>query len=383
MARQNKKRKRSEDPTPVRQELLSPIIFLARGVKADTRFTVFRQKFHLHSSGLKHHSSYFRKFLDSVDKQPAPASALFKYDYRPVVDEDGSWALMPVSDSPEMTDQQMTLVDGVKEETEALRKLLSDYYCALPVVSGTLTGALFRSRMFESKVSILGDADCKCHDDSVSLLLVARKLRHGLLFRECLIHTVGRWDSLPDIEKRQIEEDQEVYALVQMKLEILYELLAKTQGALLWAVIEGKFTVLKTAVGRSYPTPLIGGGLSMYKALSKECSFYDLLKEVETMELVQLIFKLLKNNLTLGCSTNQPGKVGGIFEKKILCTEIEDDEFLWDLEEIDWLDRASSGKLEPWLVDQSQFVQILSAHITLQILIGIKKYSASEYSYII
>lgn len=66
MAQQNKKRKYNENLTPAQEELPPPIIFLARGVKADTRFTVFRQEFHLHSSGLKHHSSYFRKFLDSV-----------------------------------------------------------------------------------------------------------------------------------------------------------------------------------------------------------------------------------------------------------------------------------------------------------------------------
>ncbi|TGO15335.1 hypothetical protein BTUL_0041g00190 [Botrytis tulipae] len=359
MAQQYKKRKRNEDLTPARQELLSPIIFLARGIKADTRFTLFRQEFHLHSSGLKHHSSYFRKFLDSANKQPAPASALFKYDYRSVVDEDGSWALMPVSDSPEITDQQMTLVDGFKEETEALRKLLcaihskkyrietadelkrltclADYYCALPVVSGTLTGALFRSSMFEASAPEYGaPVDCECHDESVSLLLVARKLRHGLLFRECLIHTVGRWDSLSDIEKRQIEEDPKLYTLVQIKLKVLYELLAKTQGKLLWTVFQGKFNVLKTAVGRSYPTPSIGGSVSMYKALSEERSFYDLIKKVETMGLAHLMFSLLKNNLALGCSRQDPGKVGGIFEKTFLCTEIEDNELPWDSEEIDW-----------------------------------------------
>ncbi|TGO37558.1 hypothetical protein BHYA_0094g00210 [Botrytis hyacinthi] len=358
MAQQNKKRKRNEDLTAARQELLSPIIFLARGVKADTRFTVFRQEFHLHSSGLKHHSSYFRKFLDSVDKQPASTSALFKYDYRSVVDEDGSWALMPASDSPEITDQQMTLVDGLKEEIEAVRKLLcaihsrnykiettdelerlthlANYYRALPVVSGTLTGALFKSSMFEASTPTYGAKDCKCHDESVSLLLLARKLRHGVLFREYLIHTVGRWDSLPDIEKKYIEEDQELSTLVQTKLKLLYEILAKTQSALLWALVEGKLAVLYTAIGGSYPTPLIGGSVSMYRALFDEHSFHDLFDKEETRELGDLMLSLLKNNLALGCLGEKSGKVDGIFEKTFLCTKIEDDELPWDLGEIDW-----------------------------------------------
>lgn len=74
----------------------------------------------------------------------------------------------------------------------------------------------------------------------------------------------------------------------------------------------------------------------MYKALCEESSFYDLLEREETMELGHLMFSLIKNNLTLGCSLQDPGKVDGIFEKTFLCTEIEDDEFPWDLEEIDW-----------------------------------------------
>ncbi|TGO29395.1 hypothetical protein BPAE_0015g00390 [Botrytis paeoniae] len=192
MAQQKKKRKYNENLTPEQQEPPSPIIFLARGLKADTRFTVFRQKFHLHSSGLKHHSNYFRKFLDSADKQPAPASALFKYDYRSVVDEDGSWALMPGLDSPEITDQQIALVDGHEEEIEAVRKLLcaihsknyrietadelkrltrlADYYCTLPVVSATLTGALFKSRIFEGSLITYHTLTGEYDDECVSLI---------------------------------------------------------------------------------------------------------------------------------------------------------------------------------------------------------------------
>lgn len=46
---------------------------------------------------LKLHSNYFRKFLDSADKPNAPATALFKYNYTTVVDDDGIWAVEPKS----------------------------------------------------------------------------------------------------------------------------------------------------------------------------------------------------------------------------------------------------------------------------------------------
>ncbi|TGO50541.1 hypothetical protein BCON_0181g00080 [Botryotinia convoluta] len=357
MAQQNKKRKHNEDLAPAQQGPPSPIIFLARSVKADTRFTVFRQEFHLHSSGLKHHSNYFRKFLDSADKQPAPAYALFKYDYRSVIDEDGSWALMPASDSPEITYQQMTLVDGLEEETEALRKLLcaihsknyrietadelksltrlADYYCALPVVSATLTGALFKSSMFKDSPTIYNTQECVCHNDCAALLLLARKLRHGALFRECLIYTVGRWNSLPDLERDIIKEDQELYTLVRIKLSFLYETLAKTQGALLSALCEEKVELYKI-VECNYSSRLIGGSVSMYRALCNEHSFDSLSEKEETKELGDLILSLLKNNLALGCIGEDSGKGDGVFEYTFLCTEIEDDEFPWDLEEMDW-----------------------------------------------
>ncbi|CCD52102.1 hypothetical protein BofuT4_P082610.1 [Botrytis cinerea T4] len=330
MAQQNKKRKHGEDLEPAQQGLPSPIIFLARGVNADTRFTVFRQQFHLHSSGLKHHSNYFRKFLNSADKSPAPASALFKYDYCSVIDEDGSWALMPASDSPEITDQKIAVIDGPEKEIEAVRKLLcaihskrykietadelerltrlADYHCALPVVSATLTGALFKS---------------------------TRKLRNGVLFRECLIHTVGRWDFLPDPEKEMIKEDQELYKLVRIKLSFLYETLSKSQIALFRALVEEEITLHKIAQYAS-PRTLIGEYLPMYRALWDENPFYSLSPNEETKDLGDFMPDLLKNNLTLGCTGEIPGRKDSVFEHTFLCTEVEDDEFPWDMEEMDW-----------------------------------------------
>ncbi|KAF7903497.1 uncharacterized protein EAF01_006546 [Botrytis porri] len=357
MAQESKKRKYNEDLTPEQQETPSPIVFLALGVKADTRFTVFNQEFHLHSSGLKHHSNYFRKFLDSDDKQPAPACALFKYDHRSVIDEDGGWALMPASDSPEITEQQMTLVDGPDEEIESVRKLLcaihsknykiettdelerltlsADYYCALPVVSATLTGALFKSSLFDVSPTIYNTEACVCQDDCVTLLLLARKLRHGVLFRECLIYTVGRWDSLSDLEKGVIKEDQELYRLVQTKLSILYKLLAKTQSALIWALCS-ETVELNKIIECNYSKGSIGGCVAMYRCLCNEHSFDRLSGEEETKELGDLILSLLKNNLALGCTGEDSGKEDGAFEETYLCTEIEDDELPWDLEKMDW-----------------------------------------------
>jgi hypothetical protein len=74
-----------------------PIIFEQPGFKVDVRLDAFGQVFHIHSIILKLYSKYFRQFLDSPDKKPAPSGALFTYDYVSVVDvDDGGWSLQPV-----------------------------------------------------------------------------------------------------------------------------------------------------------------------------------------------------------------------------------------------------------------------------------------------
>lgn len=73
---------------------MEPVIFALPGYDIDTKLQVFDIEFHVHSVILKLHSKFFRTFLDSLDKVPAPTSACFRYDYDTVVDQDGkSWGL--------------------------------------------------------------------------------------------------------------------------------------------------------------------------------------------------------------------------------------------------------------------------------------------------
>jgi hypothetical protein len=74
-----------------------PITFKLPGFKPDCLLHVLDQPFHCHSTILRLHSAYFRKFLDSADKPERPASASFQYEYVTMVDDDGSWALIHAS----------------------------------------------------------------------------------------------------------------------------------------------------------------------------------------------------------------------------------------------------------------------------------------------
>lgn len=75
-------------------EGLPPIIFKLPGMKCDTRLLVFDQEFQVHSMILKLHSAFFRKFLDSAEKQnlPPPSTSSFypsfKYNWVTAVDGD-------------------------------------------------------------------------------------------------------------------------------------------------------------------------------------------------------------------------------------------------------------------------------------------------------
>lgn len=61
------------------------------GQLPDTRFRLFgKMEIHAHSSLLKIHSAFFRTFMDSPDKIPAQAGAVFAYEWVDDVDDDGS-----------------------------------------------------------------------------------------------------------------------------------------------------------------------------------------------------------------------------------------------------------------------------------------------------
>lgn len=93
------KRRREESSTGISVPSKSEIVFRSPGLIADTCLTVFEQDFHVHSVILKLYSAYFRRFLDSADKDHTtePQFSSFRYLYTTVVDDDGVWALEPAA----------------------------------------------------------------------------------------------------------------------------------------------------------------------------------------------------------------------------------------------------------------------------------------------
>jgi hypothetical protein len=188
---------------------------------------VFAQEFLVHSLMLKIGSKYFRTFLDSPDKVAAPATAIIKYDYATVVDEDGeSWSLeavQKVSGISQAVAQARieittTLVQlkvgdevvfkgsdlGKSHKTGSFYQLLcclynrpfclrsynqltelvklADFYLALPALSACLDGVLHRSRYLCRQIPL----------KATDFLKVAYRVRNKLLYKQCMTHVAGQ-----------------------------------------------------------------------------------------------------------------------------------------------------------------------------------------------
>ncbi|KAF8853702.1 hypothetical protein BDZ45DRAFT_598173, partial [Acephala macrosclerotiorum] len=150
---------------------LPAIVFTSPGLKADVRINALGQDYHVHSIILKLYSAFFRRFLDSPDKEPPPISASFRYEYSSVLDDDAAadlkWVLEPGRKVSRVwataATGGVTISQDPGSQRECFRKLLcamynrpytvdyvfeivdltrlADYYCALPIVSATLNSA--------------------------------------------------------------------------------------------------------------------------------------------------------------------------------------------------------------------------------------------------
>lgn len=109
--------------------------------------------------------------------------------------------------------------------------MLADYYCSCPILSATLTAELVGSPLFTP-----GEYS-RCNDLAIfaaSTLIMARKLQHALLFQECFIHVVGRWDIGEEVVGDQlIEADPVLFGLVASAHNALALSLLKASQALM------------------------------------------------------------------------------------------------------------------------------------------------------
>ncbi|KAG0651409.1 hypothetical protein D0Z07_2115 [Hyphodiscus hymeniophilus] len=349
---------------------MTTVVFKSPGLVPDLRLTVFGKEFHVHSAVLRLHSAFFRKFLDSTEKPSSPAGTrnLFKYDYVSVVDDDDSWGLEPISmvrctsrpqqtkscsfqplcKLPSATTEALKDLNRVKTEQNAFEKVLraiyclsydidsvceledvtriADFYCALPALSSSLYRGLWKDTgLITSWDGIFTNAD--------TVLAVAKKLRHPILFREAVIIIVsqpGRW--LCGREDFLSEDDDNLKAVVLRAHHRLCRLKLKAdhhvREALRFLPITSKSVRLSW-----HPEDEFSGHDHYTQIMNKLKATTFNGNEKRVADAIRSLEALLKNNLVL---TKPWNGINGGCGSSFYCTEVDDKDLPWDETETDW-----------------------------------------------
>ncbi|KAE8448673.1 hypothetical protein EG329_009099 [Mollisiaceae sp. DMI_Dod_QoI] len=343
------KRRKQNPVEEIDGDAPSPVIFLSPGLKNDVRFKVYGKfEYHLHSVVLKLHSAFFRRFLDSPEKSDDPASSEFQYEYVSVEDEQG-WLVEPrrepsspwSGESPSDTIDQKAFEkllcafynrDYTVESTDELKAMtaIADYYCALPILSKTLKGALLGSPIFDLNNN---DRRSPFKENSYDLIFTAQKLRHAELFRECFVHIVGTWvdGPVPKDSLNRLKHDPELLSLISAShIDLCRALLELNQEILLMIVEREEEDILSVDNGPNRmrrPTR----NAAYYRALETQFELKDFSDDCPM--LWRAFGNLFKNNLIFDRSGLGAGE--GPYQY-FLCASIKDEDLPWDPKEVDF-----------------------------------------------
>lgn len=199
---------------------------------------------------------------------------------------------------------------------------LADFYCALPVLSASLTACLLLNPSFGNALS-----DPRWFQSS-EVLLIAKQLRNKFLFRECFIHAVGTFD--PGREDPYLSEDAQILNLVQRHHIILCGKVMETQRSLCHALFFRDVPDLKSRM-------ILDLDISILKSRPFYDSIQSELRDVRNEELDDLkeqLHSLLRNNLVLFPTVVSESSYS--LHSYFTCAQLDDGDLPWDPEEIDW-----------------------------------------------
>ncbi|CAG8955888.1 hypothetical protein HYFRA_00008738 [Hymenoscyphus fraxineus] len=364
----NKRPRPNSDVQQAPSKPPAPIVFRKPGEAVDTLLSALGQDYHVHSSILKLHSNYFRKFLDSPDKSGKPASPQFRYHYVTVIDRDDAkaWFLESSEKGTPATADQLAGLTDKNQQSDAFSDLLkamyhrpfkihsyshleamstiADIYCALPVLSTALSGALLGSRLFEKNQYLGGSRDCtseflrKEHE----IIFIAKRLRNADLFRECLIVIAGKWLFEDGIEPwhtkyKAVANDPKLLKLIQRESENITRKMAKVDHEILLLVLRigwrpnAEFGSREPDLAMGTPEP---SEPSFYYNVKARLDHPEGDSDFEVLEFE--LDKILENNLVFDRTHDRPGDYQGVFNNALLCARIQDEDLPWCLSEVDW-----------------------------------------------
>lgn len=211
---------------------------------------------------------------------------------------------------------------------------LADYYLCLPIVSNACYEALFDNPRLNISIA----------KNAATLLPIACKLRHKILFRECLIHAIGNF-SIP-LKQEHISNPKlyEVISAVRIKSKAsLYsvgkEILEMQLDPATFG--EGKkengpdikdwvFSMTRGCFAKNNEGMLRISLPMHYRRLWS----IDHPKEITQAAFKRLLDPIMKNNLRLDSSGVGTGE--GKFRNHFLFIHIEDSDLPWEISQTDF-----------------------------------------------
>ena len=220
---------------------------------------------------------------------------------------------------------------------------LADFICALPVVSRTLLEVLTRSKDFLLRFSV----------DWMSVLPLAQKLRHHLLFKECMICFASDWDQDSMRTRAQVLFNKWMLPKISCTLSEntptahvrLLRLAETIRGRMDWKILKAHYLVSENMfysevfrqraceIGRRETDYRLANSPSTSTRIFRTIRADSLLLDQADDQLKEAIDTALQNNRILDIIA---GADQYELDDRFYCADIDDKELPWDLEETDW-----------------------------------------------
>jgi hypothetical protein len=217
-------------------------------------------------------------------------------------------------------------ITNVAEFMDIVR--LADFYRSFPMLSASLYAALWNSPGFTG--SILQNA--------ASLLIVSQKLRHPVLFRECFVHMVSRWQGPEWPDGNALKDHPDLcYLITASQLNVSKLVIAADHAIMLNCTRDWNPSnitsekIFQIAASTLYsPKPPLHSA-SFYRDLYTKSRERNFGIKPETKAALKA---LLENGLVLDRTGAEAGT--GNYSNVFLCAWILDSDLPWDQNESDW-----------------------------------------------
>jgi len=338
-----------------------PIKFTVPGGDPDASIKIFHQEFQVHSKALTRKSTVLRRELAFAKSAPTRRGNRLTYEWVTTINADGSWYLTPCSKisknvrnlSPAFNNAKLIrslfqsggiFVGDMDEEITAFNKFLCVIYSWPFTIHGLPQLKLLVKLADFYKILLALSAHAafyvspllaeECFNHPVEILELAVKLRHPVLYRECLTQCMAPWD-----KPRYLQiTDQTIRTIAETFHRRITRLIAQAQRDLLrdLAALEPslrKFDSNMPWTGLSIATN--GSQILVLPSFYEKC--YECPISDAGMEFKEALKLAVEKRLQSGITDDKEKKLGkeSYFDMP-LYLEIDDKELPWDSREKSW-----------------------------------------------